>query len=83
MSVGETHELGDAAVLGQGVRVRDDDVLPVCRGDARVDVRGEPELLLVLDHVHVGRKRAGPAAAAVRDDDELVDLRVQGGQRFP
>ena len=83
MSVGEADELSDAIRLRDGVRIRDHDVLAARRLDPLVDVGGEAEPLLVLEHAHVGRRRVWAAAAAVRHDDELVDLGVQLRERLP
>jgi hypothetical protein len=81
MGVGEFHERCDAAGLGNGVRVGDDDVLPTRGLNAFVDVGGETEGALVLGDADVRRQRLGPAVGPVRNDHELVHLRVQRRQR--
>ena len=78
------HERGeddDGARLGDGVRVVDQDELTGRLGDAAVQVGGIAERRCVLDQprtVRVVREAAGH----VRDQDDLVDLRREGGQRL-
>ena len=81
MRVGELDELAHAVRLGNSVRIRDHDVLARGRGDALVDVRGEAERTIVLQYVRLTGKAPGTAPRAVRDDDELVDLWPQRGER--
>ena len=81
MRVGEVDELANAVRLGNSVGIRDHDVLARGRGDALVDVRGEAERTIVLQYVRVAGKVPGTAPRAVRDDDELVDLWPERGER--
>jgi hypothetical protein len=73
----ERTERSDGTVARNRVRVGRDDEIAGRESHAPVDVRGEAERPFVVDGVDSRRQRAGD----VRDHDELVDLRAQGGQR--
>ena len=76
----ERPERLDRTVLGDRVRVGDQDQLAARRGCARVDVRGEAERARLLDHAGAERI-GGRAPRQIRDHDRLVDLRQERRQR--
>jgi hypothetical protein len=81
MRVGECNQLVYAVRLSDRVGIRDDDVFGARRPDALVHVRREAQRAVVLGHADSLGDRLRAAAGPVRDDDHLVDLGQQGGQR--
>ena len=70
-------QCGDGARLRHGVRVGGDDELRVGPRNATVHVRAEAEGPIVGDRRDSRRHRP----RHVRDHDELIDLRLERGQR--
>jgi hypothetical protein len=79
MLVCEPDELDDRPVLRHGIRVGDEDVLAARRGHAGVHVLREAAWTGILEHARSRRHRAD-ATRQVRDHEQLVDLRREGGQ---
>jgi hypothetical protein len=78
------HELAqdrDRSRLGNRIGVRDEHELVVGVGGAEVRVRRERARGVVLDHDGALGERGGQAVGDVGDDDELVDLLGEHGQR--
>ena len=80
VGVGEVDERRDGARLGDRVGVRVEDVLAGGRCDAEVHVRGESVRGAGSRDADALRHGAG-RARDVRDDEHLVHLRSQGGER--
>jgi hypothetical protein len=80
MGVCERDQLADGVLFRHGVRVRNEDVVAGCGLDPHVDVRGERERPLVLEHADAVGYRFH-AARQVGDHEQLVDLRSERGQR--
>jgi hypothetical protein len=81
VGVEELAQDADGVRVGNRVRVHDEHVVAGGRRGADVRVRRERERPLVVYDAYPLRQRPRRAPRDVRDDDELVDLRDERGQR--